>query len=420
MPSPPQNGAPLRGLRVLDFTMNLPGPYTAMILCGLGAEVIKIEPPRGDVARGFSRLFGIVNAGKKSVVLDLKADAARPQLHALVRSADVIVDGFRPGVMARLGAGPEEARQMNPRLVYCSISGYGQTGPYRDDPGHDLNYQALTGVCHMMRDGDDRPLGAALPIADLSAAMTASTSVLAALYERERTGVGRAIDVAMVDALLSWAYVWAEGLTPSDARLSAAIEPTQNVLAKAASVLPTSLASLLERTLGSDAVRDRVDAVGERLKDTRRYKSLTRLRLYALPHYACYQTKDGRWLSVAIVDEDKFWRALCEALGVGPLGGIPMLGRFVAASPLRKVLASVFAKRDLATWLAELDRREIPVAPVLTVEEALRDPQLLGRRPTEDGHVHSPWPLMGPIDARAPALGEHTDEVLGALTLPEA
>jgi alpha-methylacyl-CoA racemase len=304
--------------------------------------------------------------------------------------------------------------------VYCSISGYGQTGPYRDDPGHDLNYQALTGVCHMMRDGDDRPLGAALPIADLSAAMTASTGVLAALYERERTGVGRAIDVAMVDALLSWAYVWAEGLTPSDARLSAAMEPTQSVLAKAASVLPTSLASFLERTLGSDAVRDRVDAVGERLKDTRRYKNLTRLRLYALPHYACYQTKDGRWLSVGIVDEDKFWRALCDALGVGPLGGIPMLGRFVAASPLRKVLASVFAKRDLATWLSELDRREIPVAPVLTVEEALRDPQLLGRRPTDDGHVHSPWPLMGPIDARAPALGEHTDEVLGALTSREA
>lgn len=389
-----------------------------MILCGLGAEVIKIEPPRGDVARGFSRLFEIVNAGKKSVVLDLKSEAARPKLHALVKTADVIVEGFRPGVMARLGAGPEEALRLAPRVVYCSISGYGQTGPYRDDPGHDLNYQALTGVCHMMRDSEDRPLGAALPIADLSAAMTASTAVLAALLERERTGQGRAIDVAMVDPLLSWAYVWAEGLTPSDARLSAAMEPTSKVLAKAASVLPAALGSVLERAvegLGSDAVRDRVDAVGERLKDTRTYKHLTRLRLYALPHYAVYRTRDDRWLSVGIVDEDKFWRALCDALGIGPLGGIPMLGRFVAASPLRKVIAAVIAKRDLATWLAELDRREIPIAPVLTIDEALRDPHLLGRRPSEHGHVHSPWPLMGPIDARAPELGEHTEEILGAL-----
>ena len=418
MVTPPQTGAPLRGLRVLDFTQNLPGPYTAMILCGLGAEVVKIEPPRGDVARGFSRLFEIVNAGKKSVVLDLKSEAERPKLHALVKTADVIVEGFRPGVMARLGAGPDDALRLQPRLVYCSISGYGQTGPYRDDPGHDLNYQALTGVCHMMRDGDDRPLGAALPIADLSAAMTASTAVLAALLERERTGQGRAIDVAMVDPLLSWAYVWAEGLTPSDARLSAAMEPTSKVLAKAAGVLPAALGSLLEKAvdgLGSDAVRERVDAVGERLKDTRTYKHLTRLRLYALPHYAVYRTKDDRWLSVGIVDEDKFWRALCEALGIGPLGGIPMLGRFVAASPLRKVIAAVIAKRDLATWLADIDRREIPIAPVLTMEEALRDPHLLGRRPSEHGHVHSPWPLMGPIDARAPKLGEHTDEILGAL-----
>jgi crotonobetainyl-CoA:carnitine CoA-transferase CaiB-like acyl-CoA transferase len=418
MAAPPQTGAPLRGLRVLDFTQNLPGPYTAMILCGLGAEVIKIEPPRGDVARAFSRLFEIVIAGKKSVVLDLKSDEAGPTLRALVRSADVIVEGFRPGVMARLGAGSEEALQHNPRLVYCSISGYGQTGPYHEDPGHDLNYQALTGVCHMMRDADDRPLGAALPIGDLSAAMTASTAVLAALFERERTGKGRVIDVAMVDALLSWVYVWAEGLTPSDARLSAAMESTQTVLEKAASKLPASLGSLLGRAasgLGSEAVRDRVDAVGERLKDTRSYQSLTRLRLHALPHYALYQTKDGRWLSVGIVDEDKFWRALCEALGVGPLGALPMLGRFVAAKPLRRVIAAAIARRDLDAWLRELDRRQIPVAPVLTIDEALRDPQLLGRRPTQSGHVHSPWPLMGPLDAPTPKLGEHTDAILGSL-----
>ena len=412
MPTPPQTGTPLSGLRVLDFTQNLPGPYATMILRGLGAEVIKIEPPRGDVARVFSRLFSIVNAGKKSVVLDLKSEEARAHLDRLLASADVVVEGFRPGVMAKFGASPDEALTKNPRLVYCSISGFGQEGPYHEDPGHDLNFQALTGVCHMMRDADDRPLGAALPIADLSAAMTASTSILAALYEREKTGKGRAIDVAMVDALLSWAYVWAEGLTPSDARLSAAVEPTQSVLSKAATGLPAALGSLLERaasSLGSEAVKERVDAVGERLKASRRYQQITRLRLHALPHYAVYKTKDDRWLSIGIVDEDKFWRALCSALGFPGVGGLPMIGRFVASTPLRRLIASAIAKRDLWQWLEDLDRNAIPVAPVLTVEEALADPQLTGRRLDV---VRSPWALQGPVDDHVPELGEHTDEIL--------
>src|SRR5690606_39053533 len=208
------------GVRVLDFTQNLPGPYATLLLASMGAEVIKVEPPRGDTGRMIGRLFDIVNAGKKSIVLDLKTEADRARLDALLPHVDVVLEGFRPGVMGSLGAGPEHALARNPRLVYCSMSGYGQDGPYREYPGHDLNFQALTGVCHMMRDADGQPHGCALPIADLSSGLSAVASITAALFGRERDGRGRHIDVALTDTVLSWAYAWAEGLTPSNAKLS--------------------------------------------------------------------------------------------------------------------------------------------------------------------------------------------------------
>lgn len=412
-----QPSPPLAGLRVVDFSMNLPGPYATMVLRSLGAEVIKVEPPRGDTARMFGRLFDIVNAGKKSVVLDLKDPEGPGLARALVGTADIVVEGFRPGVMARLGVDPAQLREQDPRLVVCSISGFGQTGPAREHAGHDLNFQALSGVCHMMRDGDGKAMGAALPLADLSAAMTAVPAILAAIIRRHSTGVGEHIDVAMVDTLLSWAYVWAEGLTPPDARLSQATEPTATALSDAAEQLPSPLRGLVRR--GARALRSRVtaatiDAVGERLKSTARYRELTRLRLHALPHYAVYRTADKRYLTVGIVDEDKFWKALCEALGVGRLGSIPLLGRFVASSPLRGVLARVFAQHDLAHWLRVLDPTKIPIAPVLSLDEALDEQHLRQRRPAQ-GHVHAPWPLAYPLTDEPPGLGAHDTEILGPL-----
>lgn len=412
-----QPSPPLAGLRVVDFSMNLPGPYATMILRSLGAEVIKVEPPRGDTARMFGRLFDIVNAGKKSVVLDLKDAGGQELARALVATSDIVVEGFRPGVMARLGVCPTELRARDPRLVVCSISGFGQHGPARDHAGHDLNFQALSGVCHMMRDADGRAMGAALPLADLSAAMTAVPAILAAIIRRQTTAEGEHIDVAMVDTLLSWAYVWAEGLTPPDARLSAATEPTAAALSEAAEQLPSPLRGLVRR--GARALRSRltastIDVVGERLKATRRYEELTRQRLHALPHYAVYRTADDRYLAVGIVDEDKFWRALCEALGVGRLGRIPLLGRFVASAPLRGVLARAFAQQDLEHWLAVLDPTKIPIAPVLSLAQALEQPQLRQRRP-RDGHVHAPWPLAYPLTDPPPRLGADDDSVLGPL-----
>ena len=156
---------PLAGVKVLDFTWNLPGPYATARLVSLGATVWKIEPPRGDPAREVGALFDWLNQGKQSVVLDLKDDASRRHIEALITSADVLVEGFRPGVMQRLGCGPDRARALNPGLVWCSISAFGQEGPARGVPGHDLNLQALSGLCHLERDRRGRPRPTVLPVA---------------------------------------------------------------------------------------------------------------------------------------------------------------------------------------------------------------------------------------------------------------
>lgn len=411
--------APLAGVRVLDFTQNLPGPYATLVLASLGAEVIKIEPPAGDVARSVSTLFDIVNAGKQSVVLDLKRGEANDVLAKLVRSADVLVEGFRPGVMARFGCDAATARALNPKLVYCSISGYGQDGPYASWPGHDLNFQALTGVADMSRDKSGHPFGSALPIADLSSAMTAVSAVLAALLARTRDGEGRVVDVAMVDTLLSWSHAWAEGLTPSDARLSRTVARAQPWIERNAGALPGALRGALTRVgewVGSETGRARIDAIGERLGRTTTVRELVRLRLHALPHYGLFCTRDDRYLSIAIVDEHKFWRALCRGLGLPRLAGIPLAARFVAAAPLRRAVATAVRRHDLDHWLTTFDREQVPIAPVLPIAEALADPQLVWRTRLAGARVGAPVPLCTTTLGPAPRLGEHTATVLARLT----
>jgi crotonobetainyl-CoA:carnitine CoA-transferase CaiB-like acyl-CoA transferase len=420
-PSPP-----LSGIRVLDFTQNLPGPYATHVLASLGAEVIKIEPPEGDAARGLGRLFDIVNAGKKSVVLDLKEDAARETLRALVKNADVLVEGFRPGVMARFGFSAEQALELQPRLVYCSMSSYGQEGPYRDYPGHDLNFQAIAGVCHLSREADERPVSPAIPMADLSSALTATSAIMAALLARAKSGEGRFIDVALVDTVASWSYVWGEGLVPSDARPSRSIAALRRQLGRREQALPSFLrpfASQVSEALGSGSVQRIADTLGERVKRSDAYAKLARLRLHALPHYALYRTLDDRWLSIGIVSEHKFWVALCDALELPRVRSLPMLARVAAASTLRRMIARAVRRRTLAEWLNVLDRRTIPVAPVLTVPEALADPHLAGRQhhvASSNGApeallVCAPPALVARPLASAPDLGADTDEVLASL-----
>ncbi|MCB9684358.1 MAG: CoA transferase [Alphaproteobacteria bacterium] len=206
------NPPPLAGIRVLDLTWNLPGPYASFQLASLGAEVTKIEPPRGDPAKHVPGLYEPLNRGKHVIVLDLREEGDRRRLEDLIRETDVVLEGFRPGVAERLGCGPDQVAALNPRAVYCSITAFGRTGERAPLPAHDLNVQALAGACHLARDASGRPHGMPLPIADLSASMAAVSSICAALLARERDGRGRALDVGMLDAILSWTVLWSRGV----------------------------------------------------------------------------------------------------------------------------------------------------------------------------------------------------------------
>lgn len=407
---------------MLDFTQNLPGPYATLLLASLGAEVIKVEPPRGDTGRLLGPIFEIVNAGKKSIVLDLKTEEDRARLDELLPHVDVLLEGFRPGVMDALGCGPEHARARNPRLIYCSMSGYGQGGPYREYPGHDLNFQALTGVCHMLRNASERPFGCALPVADLSSGLSAVATINAALFGRERDGQGRHIDVALTDTVLSWVYVWSEGLTPSDARLSGTLGPLRRWLDHQAAT-SSAAAPWLERAskwLATDRAAEGVDRIGEHIKRSGPWRRLVRLRLHALPHYALYETGDQRWISVGIVDERKFWLALCEGIGLpqsvsSSLSAIPLGARVITAGPVRQVISRAFKRRTLAEWLEHFDRSKIPVAPVLPLEESLEDAQLAGRVLDPSGSAATPFPFAIQELGEAPRLGADTEDLMASV-----
>jgi len=368
--------APLQGLKVLDFTQNLPGPYATLMLASLGAEVVKVEPPKGDPGRWAKPLFAQLNRGKRSVVLDLRDEASRPAVEALLGWADVLVEGFRPGVMDRLGVGWEAAQAVNERLIYCSISAFGQQGPRRDEPGHDLNLQALAGVCHLERDARDRPRGTALPVADLSAAMAATTSICAALAARGPDRPGRYLDVAMSDAVLSWSVLWSTGVD------------------LAAPVRSSPVPEPLTRSLV-----DRLD----------------RERLFALPHYGLFRCRDGRWLALGIVDERHFWEALCGAVGLRAFARVSLPARILGGSALRGMLRAVFRTRDRATWLERLQDAGVPATPVLAPREAIDDAQVRARGLVRGGDVRVPLPGARIPAEDAPKLGEHTGAVLGAL-----
>ncbi|TLZ87326.1 MAG: CoA transferase, partial [Methanobacteriota archaeon] len=204
--------AALEGITVLDFTRLLPGPFCTQLLCNLGAEVIKIEDPKlGDYMRSVPPIvhdvsypFLMVNRGKRSLSVDLKTPEGQEIVHKLARGSDVVVEQFRPGVMARLRVAYDDLAMMNPRLVYCSFSGYGQTGPYKDLPGHDINFQALAGILGVTTGREDKaPAIPGVPIADLASGFNAALAILAALRVRDRTGRGEFIDVSIYDTAVA-------------------------------------------------------------------------------------------------------------------------------------------------------------------------------------------------------------------------
>ncbi|HEX6105941.1 MAG TPA: CaiB/BaiF CoA-transferase family protein [Gemmatimonadales bacterium] len=369
---------PLAGIRVLDLSRLLPGPFCSMLLADYGADVLKVEdtaagdymrwaPPRYDGVEpsAASAFFLALNRGKRSIRLNLKHEQGREVLLRLAREYDVLLESFRPGVLDRLGVGYERLRQENRGLVYCAITGYGQTGPDRDRPGHDLNYLARGGLLGLNGPRGGPPVPPAVQIADLGGgAMMAAFGILAALHERTRTGEGQLVDVSMTRGAQSWLVMVAAGFFAD----------------------------------GFVPRRGELDLAG------------------GLPCYRPYPCADG-WVALAAL-EPKFWEALCAGLGRDDLRERQM-DPTVAAE-----LEAIFAARTRAQWAAFEAEHNCCVEPVLELDEALaRSPEAIVQmdQPGAAAPVRVLGPPVGfsrtPGDGTRPAppLGADTDAVLAEL-----
>jgi len=364
---------PLEGIRVLDLTRLLPGAMATLHLADLGADVIKIEDTdagdysrtMGRVREGMSDSFRLLNRNKRAIRLDLKQARGREVFLKLAGRADVIVEGFRPGVVAKLGVGYDAVSAVNPRIVYCSISGYGQDGPYAQRAGHDVNYIGYAGVGDAIGT-EEAPVVPNFQIADLlGGALVPAMGILAALVDARSSGRGRYVDVAMADAVLAHA------------------------------VFP--LLGFLES--------GKAPARGTGMLDG------------GLPCYKVYRTKDGRYMAVGAL-EQKFWATLCDILGCPDLKEKHIVYG-VDAEPVKQRLAKIFASRTQREWTELFAGADCCVSPVLHIGEALTNEQLRARGMVVDegGLVQLALPLklsefeFG-IERKAPRVGEHTDEIL--------
>ncbi|MEM7482517.1 MAG: CoA transferase [Acidobacteriota bacterium] len=359
--------SPLRDLRVVDLSRLLPGPLTSRLLADLGARVLKVEEPRlGDPVRlvppfegGEGTLAGLLLAGVESIALDLKSSGAREVLERLLDEADVLLDNFRPGTLTRLDLAPERLRERFPRLIHCSLTGWGASGPWAERAGHDLTYQAAAGAL--------APTLAppVLPTADLLGAWGAVAAILAALHERDRSGAGARLDASLYDAavhgnLLAWA---------------------------------------------ENAGRPR--GLGEELPLTG-----------ALACYGVYRTRDDRWLALGAL-ERHFWNRFCRAVGREELRGRHLEG--MGDGDLQRVVAEIFGGRDLAEWTALAAAEDLPIEAVRSAAEAARHPQAQHQGVLHQSAAGRPslaFPVrfdgFRPRAAdRVPSLGEDTRRILG-------
>lgn len=370
---------PLAGLTVLDFSTLLPGPLAGQILAQAGARIVKIEKPSGgDEMRVYqprwgddSANFSLLNAGKESVAIDLKSSQARELITPLIAEADILIEQFRPGVMARLGLDYVSVRRVNPRTIYCSISGYGQSGPMSDVAGHDLNYIAATGLLDLSMGEPGRRVVPPALVADIAAgALPAVINILLALQQRNSTGQGCYLDIAMTDGLFAFQY-WSIGQLQATGRS------------------PKPGAELV--TGGS-------------------------------PRYNLYDTSDGRVIAAAPI-EAKFWTAFCDAIGLE--SELRDDGRDPAAS-LRRI-REIIAARDSTHWRTAFANADCCCNVVRSFDEARTDPHFAARKlflaDIENGCGARmdalPLPLAaafrptGRPPARVPSLGEHNSSILG-------
>jgi alpha-methylacyl-CoA racemase len=362
--------APLAGTVVVDASRHLPGPLAGRLLADLGARVIKVEEPaQGDPVRsapplreGIGSLAAILLSGLESIALDLKQPGGREVFDRLLSRADVLLESFRPGTLARLGFPPEGLRERHPRLVVCSISGWGQTGPYASRAGHDLTYQAVAGT---LATTASMP---ALPAADLVGAWSAVASILAVLVERERTGQGRHIDAALFDAAVH------------------------------------------SNVVGWSMEAGGRNAVGQRLPLTG-----------ALPCYNLYATSDGGFIALGAL-EPHFWERFCRAVGREDLRS----RQYSSSARVRRAMEELFRTRTRGEWMALLGREDIPAEAVLSANEARFHPQtrergLLSLLPGGLSRLAFPARFDGERPqggGEVPRLGQHTDGLLGELGIP--
>ena len=372
--------APLDGLRVLDLSRLLPGPLCTMILGDLGADVIKVEQPEiGDYARAMPPFVGdtgaaflMLNRNKRSITLDLKNAEAREILCKLATRADVFVETYQPGVAERLGVGYPVMSKENERIIYCSISGYGQSGPYRDLVGHDLTYAAYSGAIGATGAKGGPPVIPAVQVSDIQGGMYAVIAIMAALHQREKTGKGEFIDVSLMDVAVA-----------------SMIMPLSFYFAGASTERGASLLS------------------------------------GGAPFYNVYETADRKFISIAPL-EPKFWMELCKMLGLQKYEDMQLASEEIAEK-MHQDLATVFRKKSRHEWLKILNEHQIPCAPVYDLDEVAADPHVRSRKMIFELETKSFGKLnqlatpirmsKNQLDAKLPPpkLGEHTFQILQEL-----
>lgn len=372
----------LQGIAILELSRLLPGALATQMLADLGAEVVKVEQPgTGDYQRDLpprnvqdGASFLLCNRNKRSITLNLKQAEGVEAARRLADQADVVIEGFRPGVADRLGLGYAALSQRNPRLVYCSLSGFGQDGPYRLRPGHDMNYLGLVGAMQLLSRPGTGPFVPGPLIADIGGGtLMAVYGILAALIGRGITGRGQMVDVSMTDGMMTW-------MTPH---------------------------------------------AGEWLFAKREARGGEYFNAGGAAAYDVYRCADGRYLTLGII-ERHFWDRLKTLLGASDLPDDPLAAGEAAARARARLLAE-FAKRPADEWIALLLQHDIPAAPVNSFQDAFNDPQMQARgmlqwvdHPVEGRIAQIGFPVKfsdtpAEITRPPPVLGEHTDQILGEL-----
>lgn len=378
---------PLEGVRVLDFSTLLPGPYATQLLADMGAEVLRVEAPsRPDLLKLMPPMVGegkskvsaahaTINRNKQSIAIDLKNPEAKGIIEQLVPKYDVVVEQFRPGVMARLGLDFEALSAVNPKLIYCSITGYGQTGPYKDRAGHDINYLALSGLASYSGRKETGPVLSATQIADIAGGSHhAVMSILAALYARQTSGKGAYLDISMADAALSLNTMFGAG----------------------------ALVSGKDPALGTEMLNGGL-------------------------FYDYYETSDGKYLSVGSL-EPNFAMALLQALGMPDWLSKIADQRPETQEQLRSAIAGKILEQDQAHWIDVFGKLDACVEPVISVNDAAQHPQFQARNmfieaSLDNGERVTQIASALPFEKRATTagvkLGAHTDQVLTSMGLSE-